>query len=107
MQWMAKLRLRVLAFVLGLVLAVIGILSLWAVPVWSVLGVAVAAAAVAVNSMTAKLSHPTCYACGLDLSETVAGDYGVACPQCGAVNLVGSPALTDREPDELDDSAAA
>lgn len=83
---MQRVRLRVFAFVIGLTLATVGVVSWAALPLWPVVGVAVAAAAVAVNTMTARLKHPTCWSCGSDVSGLPAGQYGVICQQCGSIN---------------------
>lgn len=86
LTWMHRLRLKLLAFLAGLVLAGVAVASVTTVPVWGVVGVAMAAAAVVVNSMASRLSQPTCLGCGVDLSRERSGDYGVVCPGCGTVN---------------------
>lgn len=83
---MKRLRLKAFAFVLGIVLAAIGMLSLFTVPAWPVVGVAVAFVAFGLNQMTARLSVPTCLGCGANISGQPVGDYGVVCKDCGAVN---------------------
>ena len=87
-EWMQRIRLRVFALVLGLLLATIATLSLTTLPAWPVVGVAVAAAAFAVNTMVAKLrlEQPVCLHCGQDLSQQTAGVYGVVCPTCGTID---------------------
>ncbi|HZW08923.1 MAG TPA: hypothetical protein VFF69_03390 [Phycisphaerales bacterium] len=101
MIWMSRIRLRVLAFLLGIVLTAIGVLSLTALPALPVVGVAFAAAAMAVNSMTARLKHPTCHGCGEVLRDTASGEYGVVCPSCGSLSQVrlasGGPGAGDDE----------
>lgn len=86
MTWMHRLRLRVLALTVALALAAIGIASAAAWPVWPVLGCAVAAVALVVNRMASRLDHPTCLACGSDLSGQPTGVHGSFCPACGAIN---------------------
>lgn len=88
MNWMHRVRMRTLAFVVGLVLAGFGVAAAFTLPVLPVLGVAVAAAAVVVNQMAFRLSHPTCYGCGRDIASLNAGTYGVECPDCGAITQV-------------------
>lgn len=102
MIWMSRLRLRVLAFVLGIALTAIGILSLTALPALPVVGVAFAAAAVAVNSATHKLRHAVCHGCGQPLGNAPSGNYGAVCPGCGSLTAVGSAGirLTDSGEDE-------
>jgi predicted RNA-binding Zn-ribbon protein involved in translation (DUF1610 family) len=98
MTWMHKIRLRVLAMALALVLAAIGAVSWAALPVWPVVGVAVAAAAYAMNRMTARLSHPVCWGCGGDILNQPESPYGVQCPSCGAITPVGTrTARADRD----------
>lgn len=86
MNWIHKVRLRVLAIVLGMTLAAMAAVSWAAWPVLPVVGVAVAAAAMAVNKVSSRLSHPTCWACGADLRGQPSGEYGVGCPSCGAIS---------------------
>ena len=85
MTWMHKVRLRVLALLVGTVLAAIATASLTALPVWPVVGFAVAAAAYGVNKITARLRQPTCWGCGGDLTREPAGSYGQICPKCGTI----------------------
>src|SRR5688572_11483426 len=86
MNWMHRIRLRVFALLVAAALVVIGVVSVMAVPVWPVIGVAAATVALVVNRMTARLSEPVCWECGGDLAQLRAGEYGIACPQCGAIN---------------------
>lgn len=107
MIWMARLRLRVLAFVFGLGLTAIGLISLTALPALPILGVAVAAAAVGVNSMTARLKQSVCHGCGKAIGDVPRGAYGTVCPDCGFVTQVGEhprlAAVDDPEPDDEPD----
>lgn len=89
MSWMHKIRLRVLALLVATALAAIGAVSLAALPVWPVVGVAVATFAFAMNSMTSRLSHPVCWGCGGDIAKIPSGEYGVICPTCGAITQAG------------------
>jgi hypothetical protein len=82
---MHKVRLRVLALLLGTALASIATAALTTIPVWPVVGFAVAAAAYGVNKITARLRQPTCWGCGKDLSREPAGSYGQICPKCGSI----------------------
>jgi|GEM_PF-1399353 len=115
MMLMHRIRLRVLAVLVGLALAGIGAVSFAAVPIWTVVGVAVAAAAVAVNTMASRIGQETCLACGADLSNEPIGAYGVICPECGSLTEPRDPRLAKRHgaghtptatPSELDDGAA-
>src|SRR3569832_2158509 len=91
---MHKTRLRVLAFVVGLAFAAFGAVSLASLPAWPVVGVAVAAAWLVVNTVTARLTHPTCWGCGGDISGRPSGTYGGACPRCGSLNQ-GEPVVAE------------
>jgi hypothetical protein len=100
MTWMHKLRLRALGMALALTLAAIGAVSIAALPVWPVIGVTVAAAALAVNRITSRLAHPTCWGCGTNIHNEPESPYGVQCPACGAITPVGTRlAKADSEDD--------
>lgn len=86
--WMQRLRMRMLAVVVGMVLAGFGVATAFTLPVLPVLGVAIAAAAVVVNQAAHRLIHPTCYGCGRDIASLNAGMYGVECPDCGVITQV-------------------
>lgn len=86
MTWIHQLRLRVLAWALGIALAGIAAVSWMALPAWPVIGVAVAVVVATVSSMTTRLSAQTCLDCGRDLTAVVAGEHGPVCPACGAVS---------------------
>jgi hypothetical protein len=102
LTWLHWIRLRALAFVVGVALAAVATISITTWPAWPVIGVAVAAVAMAVNSITARLGGTACLGCGRDLSGQPSGTYGVACTDCGAINLKipGGPAPLDDGPDE-------
>ena len=85
MIWIHRLRLRVLAWALGIALAGIAFVSWMALPVWPVVGVAVAVVVATVTSMTSRLSAATCLSCGKNLEDIVAGEHGLACPACGSI----------------------
>ena len=103
MIWMSRIRLRVLAFMVGLAFTAIGIISLTTLPAWPVVGVAVAAAAMAVNSMTSKLKIPICHGCGKPLGDTPGGQYGVVCPKCGFLTQTGQATLAMHDDDVVFD----
>lgn len=110
MIWMSRIRLRVLAFTVGLAFTAIALISWAAMPVLPVIGVAVAAVAVGVNQMTSRLKQPVCHGCGRPLGDSPSGQYGVICKHCGSLTQVGEPdalaqATGDEQPDE-DDAAA-
>jgi hypothetical protein len=105
MIWMSRIRLRVLAFTLGLALTAIGIISLTALPALPVIGVAFAAAAVAVNQMTSRLKQPVCHGCGKPLGDAPSGQYGVVCRGCGSLTQFGQVDLAGGAEAEDDDAA--
>ncbi|TVQ62395.1 MAG: hypothetical protein EA378_05615 [Phycisphaerales bacterium] len=84
--WFRRIRLRVLAVATGVALAAFALVGWASLPAWPVIGVAVAAVAVAVNTIGSRLAHSTCLGCGRDLAGLPAGTYGVACPDCGTIN---------------------
>lgn len=107
MIWMSRMRLRVLAFTLGLALTALGLISLTALPALPVLGMAFAAAAVGVNSLTSRLKQPVCHGCGRALGDAPAGLYGVVCPHCGSLTQAGEhpPVAMDEDWGEDEDRA--
>lgn len=84
--WMHKIRLRSMAFAVGISLAALGLISLTTLPAWPVVGVAVAAVAFTINRVAQRLSSPTCYACGGSLANAPEGEHGAICPSCGSVH---------------------
>lgn len=90
MMWMHKMRLRALAMVVAVALAAIGVVSFAALPLWPVVGVAAATVVLMLNKMTAKLCQPVCWGCGHSIAGQPAGDYGVICPDCGALTQTRS-----------------
>lgn len=112
-----KIRLRAFAVVLGLVLAVFGILTVISAPAWPFVAGAVAIAAVAVNKVAGRLSQPLCIGCGGTIANEPVGQYGVICPRCGTIGtpaglvdtrLAASPRddAPEAEPDETDPATA-
>ncbi len=85
MAWIARLRLRMLAWVAAIGLATVATVSFVGLPWIPIVGFAVAFV-VGVNKSTRPLERVTCLQCGLDLTEQPIGQYGVACPDCGAIS---------------------
>ncbi len=81
-----RIRLRFFAVLVATTLAVIGAVSWAALPLWPVVGVAVATFALVFNGITSRLNEPVCWTCGEDISRLQAGEYGSICPSCGALN---------------------
>lgn len=84
--WIFRMKLKVLAYLAGIVLATVGTVSLAGVPWLPAVGVAVCAAAVSVGKATGRLGKPTCLSCGSDLSGQPIGAHGMACGECGSVH---------------------
>jgi hypothetical protein len=97
MHWVQKLRLRVLALLVAGTLAAIGLASAAAIPVWPILGVAVAAVAFVMNRVASRFDSPTCLGCGVDLSGQSRGEHGIICPDCGSISDVLLAARDDAE----------
>lgn len=103
MNWLQRLRLKMLAIVGALLLVAFGLVTVVSLPVWAAVGTAVAALALAVNTMASRLDSPTCLDCGTDLTGEPAGLYGVICPGCGAVNQVDGDELRLADGDASDE----
>ena len=104
--WITGVKYRALAWVLAIILATVATITFVGAPWAPVVGFAVAAAWVSVSKLTTRLLHPTCMACGRNLSGEPIGEHGIACPGCGSVQ---SPSLVDlarMSPTEDDGSDA-
>jgi len=86
MAWISRIRIKTLAWVLAIVLAGIATVSLVGGGWVPVVGVALAAAAMSVSRMAAKLDTPRCMNCGHDMAGVSVGVYGVHCPACGSIH---------------------
>lgn len=110
MTWFHLTRLKVLAYVLGLLLAGLGLVALTTIPALPVFGVIVAAAAVVINKAAFRLSSPTCLGCGDDIASLPDGEHGVVCPKCGSLSFkpadVGSKLVEPSEGDSSMQDAA-
>lgn len=87
LAYIARTKLKVLAWMLGITLATIGSVSLAGLPLLPMLGMAFAAAAMSISKATGRLGKPTCYHCGTDLSKEPVGTHGVVCTQCGSIHM--------------------
>ncbi len=110
-----KLRLRAFAIVVGLVLAVVGVISIVSAPAWPIVAGAFAIAAVAVNSVASRLTitKTICIGCGQNLAQQPIGQYGVVCPKCGTISTpADAPRLAEHaqpmpsDPDHADTKTA-
>ena len=96
LTWLAKMKLRACVLVVGVPLAVAGMILASVPPAWLTLplvGVAVAAVTMTLNKVGQRLEQPTCWTCGRDLSNEPAAEHGVACPGCGSLNQFNPGAL--------------
>jgi hypothetical protein len=113
MEWIRRARYRALAYMVAITLAAAATIAFGGLPWLPVVGAAVVTAAVSMSKLTTKLLQPTCMDCGRDLSGEPIGMQGIACPECGSVqmpNLVDIARMIDRvgpAPEADDESEAA
>lgn len=106
--WISRLRVKALAWILGIALAAIAMVSFVGGAWVPVVGVALAAAAVSVHRIAAGLDRPRCMNCGHDMSDKVVGMHGVPCPKCGSLHHPLPPDATeDTLADLSDDDSVA
>jgi hypothetical protein len=106
MLWMQKLRLRVFALMVALLLLVFGIIGMLSIPVLPVVGVAITIAVTMVNTMASRLDTLTCAGCGESIAQAPAGTHGIACSGCGTINHPfnsGDTMLAIEFPDDDED----
>ena len=109
-----KLRLRAFAVIVGLILAVVGVISIVSAPAWPIVAGAFAIAAVAVNTVASRLTKTVCIGCGTNLVDQPLGQYGVVCPRCGTISapadaiprLAGAVSDDDDADTDLDEKAS-
>lgn len=97
LTWLGKIRLRAIVFVIGVPLAVMGAISLS--PAWltvPLVGVALAAVTMSLSKITSRLGEAVCLTCGHDLQGLPPGEHGVACPNCGGLNMPASAVTLAR-----------
>ena len=107
MTWLGRIRLRLAVYIIGIPLAVAGVVSIG--PAWIVLplvGVAFAAVTMSVNHLAGRMSRPTCFTCGHDLTGEPEGVHGVVCPDCGSLHQhntgAGEARIAAGESDDAD-----
>ncbi len=104
-----RIRFRVLAIVVAVVIAGIALIAFTAIPTWPVIGATIAAFAVAVNTIGSRLSQNVCMHCGEMLSVGKVGEHGVTCKSCGSLTFPGEPGMAREIPmdgvGDLDDAA--
>lgn len=103
--WLQKIRLRVLAYALGLILAALAISSALTIPAWPIVGVAVAAVVFVINRTASRLADDTCLGCGRAIADLPIGEHGKICPDCGTIS-VKADMVASHEPqdDDRDDA---
>lgn len=104
LEYIARTKLKVIAGLLGIALAAIATISFAGLPLLPTIGFAVAAAAVSLRKMAARLDHPTCLACGHDLRNEPIGGHGIACPECGSITMPRHP--VDQSSDVFADAGS-
>jgi len=95
-----RIRFRVLAIVVAVVVAGIALIAFTAIPTWPVIGATIAAFAVAVNTFGSRLSQNVCMHCGEKLSVAHIGEHGVTCPTCGSLSFPGEPGVAREVSDD-------
>lgn len=84
--WLGKIRARALWVVVCLGVMALGLIAWTTLPAWPVVGAAVTAVALVLNSITSKIDAPICLDCGADLSDEPVCSHGRICKSCGAIN---------------------
>jgi predicted RNA-binding Zn-ribbon protein involved in translation (DUF1610 family) len=105
--WLGRLRVRAFAWSLGIALATVAVIIFTTVSWVPVVGVAVAACVVTLNNIGQRLSKPTCYGCGKDLTGLVGGPSGIPCPNCGSLYQRNRLSRDQFEPTIASTSASA
>ncbi len=95
MRLLAKARLKAFGVLIGVGVAAFSVISIAALPMAAVVGVAITAVAVAVSKIGAQFDQAVCHSCGENLQGQRAGAYGVICPNCGALSEVSPEALRE------------
>lgn len=106
--WISGLRLRAFFWVAAIALVTWATIVLTSIAWVPVVGVAAVACVVSISKIAAKLSSPTCLACGTDLTGQVVSLYGCVCPSCGSLHMPrpqGQPSPSDAA-DPADDGEA-
>jgi predicted RNA-binding Zn-ribbon protein involved in translation (DUF1610 family) len=84
--WLGHIRVRAMAWVLGIVLATAAVI-MWTPVGWiPAVGVAAVAAVMTVSRLGHQLVKPVCYSCGHDLTGVADNEHGILCPTCGALH---------------------
>jgi predicted RNA-binding Zn-ribbon protein involved in translation (DUF1610 family) len=105
MTWIGWLKLRALAWTVAILAAIVAAIMMVGVPWLPVVGVGVAALVVSINKLAHRLDRPHCLACGHSLENQPTGAHGIACPDCGAINLPRLAGAADEAPIASPDDA--
>ncbi|MFO0832717.1 MAG: hypothetical protein U0637_12860 [Phycisphaerales bacterium] len=82
-------RRRVLWTVTGVAATAVAVVAWTTLPAWPVVGVAVATAVLAVNTLASKVRADACWGCGEKIAGLPRSEHGVMCPKCGAITERG------------------
>jgi hypothetical protein len=85
-NWIQRMRRRALWVVVVVAVTAVGVLTWTAMPAWPVIGVAIAATALVLNTITKDLSQDRCLGCGDSIAQQPVGVHGRVCPKCGTIN---------------------
>ncbi len=86
LNWLQRMRRRALWVVVVVFVTAVGVIAWTTMPAWPVIGVALAATALVLNTITKDLSQDRCLGCGDSIAQEPVGVHGRACPKCGTVN---------------------
>ena len=87
LNWFQRVRFRVLAIAIAVLIAGITLASLSTFPVWPVVGATIAVFAVAVNTFGHRLNTDMCFHCGHDMKGLPSGEHGAVCTKCGKLSF--------------------
>jgi predicted RNA-binding Zn-ribbon protein involved in translation (DUF1610 family) len=85
--WLSRVRVRAAVFTLVIAGAAWAVVAFSALAWLPVVGVAMAAVVVGVNTFADRLTRPMCLSCGHELTGQALGPHGCVCPSCGALHM--------------------
>lgn len=86
-SYLGRLRKRAFFWTVGLLAAGMATAAIIGGGWIPAVGTALAAAAVAVNRVAARMDRERCLQCGHDLSSRAVSAYGTPCPKCGSLHM--------------------
>lgn len=112
MTFLHILRRRVLWTVVCVAAATLAVVSWTALPALPIVAGGVAAIALAVNTLAARLRQDACLGCGESIAGRPHGEHGIICPSCGHLSSdmhlndeSVRPTLADAGLDDPDETA--